>query len=246
MKHGDGVSVSKIGKQGFFMDNKLEKQVIQKTELPQQKSKKQKLQYFWDYYKWHVIIPLIIIIATIFGIHTYMVENREVSVYISMINCKDEYSVDEYLTAYSDALLKKGEIATPFRLEGGFIHPEVVDEMTAADSMVTASIQRYQAEVISKRTQAVIASEWVVKEYAAADAYCDLSTVLSQEELEMMKDDLYYCKNMEGQEIVAGVYLRSKLFTDAYEDRAPVFAINSYVEDKSTAIKFLKQCALDN
>ena len=170
-------------------------------------------------------------------------ENRETSVYISMINCKDEYSVDEYLTAYSDELQERGETQETFRLEGGFIHPEVVDEMTAADSMVTASIQRYQAEVISKRSEAVIASDWVVREYAAADAYCDLTTVLSEQQLEELGDQLLYCKNMEGEEIVAGVYLKSSLFVDAYEGNPPVFAIASYLEDKTIAVKFLIHCA---
>lgn len=204
---------------------------------------KKKLQYFWDYYKWHVIIPVLILLFVVFGIRTFLMENRETSVYISMINCKDEYSVDEYLTAYSDELQERGETQETFRLEGGFIHPEVVDEMTAADSMVTASIQRYQAEVISKRSEAVIASDWVVREYAAADAYCDLTTVLSEQQLEELGDQLLYCKNMEGEEIVAGVYLKSSLFVDAYEGNPPVFAIASYLENKTIAVKFLMHCA---
>ena len=172
-----------------------------------------------------------------------MEENRENSVYISMINCKDEYSVDEYLTAYSDLLQKEGKTKVPFRLEGGYVHPENVDEKIAADSMVTASIQRYQAEVISKRSEAVIASDWVVREYAAADAYCNLTTVLSEQQLEELGDQLLYCKNMEGEEIVAGVYLESSLFVDAYEGNPPVFAIASYLEDKTIAVKFLMHCA---
>ena len=84
---------------------------------------KKKLQYFWDYYKWHVIIPVLILLFVVFGIRTFLMENRETSIYISMINCKDEYSVDEYLTAYSDELQERGETQETFRLEGGFIHP---------------------------------------------------------------------------------------------------------------------------
>ncbi len=68
---------------------------------------KKKLQYFWDYYKWYVIIPALILIFVVFGIRTFLMENRETSVYISMINCKDEYSVDEYLTAYSVELQER-------------------------------------------------------------------------------------------------------------------------------------------
>ena len=108
---------------------------------------KKKLQYFWDYYKWHVIIPVLILIFVVFGIRTFLMENRETSVYISMINCKDEYSVDEYLTAYSVELQEREETQNAFRLEGGFIHPEVVDEMTAEDSMVTA-IRRIRESVV--------------------------------------------------------------------------------------------------
>lgn len=48
---------------------------------------------------------------------------------------------------------------------------------------------------------------------------------------------------MEGEEIVAGVYLKSSLFVDAYEGNPPVFAIASYLEDKTIAVKFLMHCA---
>ena len=50
------------------------------------------------------------------------------------------------------------------------------------------------------------------------------------------------CKNMEGKEIAAGVYLKSKLFVDAYEEEPPVFAIASYLEDKTIAIDFMMHC----
>lgn len=203
---------------------------------------KKKLRYFWDYYKWYVIIPILIVIFLIITIQGFLEENRENSVYISMINCKDEYSVDEYLTAYSDLLQKEGKTKVPFRLEGGYVHPENVDEKIAADSMVTASIQRYQAEVISKRSEAVIASEWVIRDYAAADAYCNLYDVLTEEQLKELQDDLFICKNMEGKEIAAGVYLKSELFVDAYEEKPPVFAIASYLEDKTVAIDFMMHC----
>lgn len=79
---------------------------------------KKKLQYFWDYYKWYAILPALILVFAIFGIRTFLMENRKTSVYISMINCKDEYSVDEYLTAYSDKLQERGETQEAFRLEG--------------------------------------------------------------------------------------------------------------------------------
>ena len=47
---------------------------------------------------------------------------------------------------------------------------------------------------------------------------------------------------MEGKEIAAGVYLKSKLFVDAYEEEPPVFAIASYLEDKTIAIDFMMHC----
>ena len=203
---------------------------------------KRKICYLWDYYKWYVIIPVLVVIFLIITIRGFAEENRKTSVYISMINCRDEFGVDEYLTAYSDMQQQEGKAEAPFRLEGGYIHPQTVDEVTAADSMVTASIQRYQAEVVSKRSEAVIASDWVIREYGAADAYCDLRDVLTSKQLEDLRDDLFMCKNMEGKEIVAGVYLRSKLFVDAYEGDPPVFAIASYLEDKSTAVSYLLHC----
>ena len=70
-----------------------------------------------------------------------------------------------------------------------------------------------------------------------------MTTVLSEQQLEELGDQLLYCKNMEGEEIVAGVYLKSSLFVDAYEGNPPVFAIASYLEDKTIAVKFLMHCA---
>lgn len=226
-----------------YSEKLREKMMEKKLEKKSDKSIKKKLEYFWDYDKWYVIIPLLLLMFVIFTVRGFLQENRKASVYISMINCKDEYSVDEYLTAYSDLLQKQGRTKEAFRLEGGLIQPEVVDEKAAADTMVTASIQRYQAEVISKRSQAVIASDWVIRDYGAADAYCDLRDVLTPEQLEQLQDDLFICKNMEGKEIAAGVYLKSKIFEDAYNGNAPVFAIASYLEDKTVAVEFLLYCA---
>ena len=36
-----------------------------------------KLRYFWDYYKWYVIIPILIVIFLIITIRGFFEENRE-------------------------------------------------------------------------------------------------------------------------------------------------------------------------
>lgn len=146
---------------------------------------KTRWNYFWDYYKIHVIIALIAIIAI-------------VSTVRSIVNTKPN--------AIYAVLLNSGYDASRQDLEKGFIEYAGVDtseysclidvsstfDQTSVDQMTLATSQKIMANVAAKEIDALGGDTATFAYYASQDVFTDLTTVFSAQELEAFGDDIFY------------------------------------------------------
>ena len=138
------------------------------------KTIKQKLRFFWDYYKWTVLLPIAVLIFLITFITSYLEENKEPALGIAVINARDTTSFE---AAVTEEYVRERQIdtgKTPVRIESGILHPKVMDETASTDTITVAGMQKYTAMLTNATIDVTVSPVWSVEEYEKADAYCDL------------------------------------------------------------------------
>lgn len=205
------------------------------------KSIKQKLRFFWDYYKWLVLIPVAALIFLVTFITSYLEENKTPAFAIAVINARDITSFEEAVT---EEYVRERQInteKTPVRIEGGILHPKVMDETASTDTITVAGMQKYTAMLTNSTIDVTVSPVWSVEEYEKADAYCDLQELLPEEIFKELEEDIFYCKDGKGEDIAVGVFIgESLLLGEFYEEADPVLTVSAYSTRKEEAVLFIE------
>ncbi len=222
------------------MDEQLKEKIKQMTL-------KQRIAYFWDYHKWHVLLSCLIIIFLITFISSTIEERKPAALSVAIVNARNAATALELIQVDYPAAVGIDAKKTPVRVDAGFLHPKVMNEETAADTMVVASIQKYQAAAVNGYVDVAIAPTWAVAEYQKANVYEDLEQMLPKDFLEQYKDLLFYTENKDGKQVAAGIKLENtEVFGEFYEDGVAVMAICTYSEKKEEAKRFIEWMIKDS
>lgn len=204
---------------------------------------KNRMRWLWDYYKWYVIIPVAVLAA---GVYTYFCFIREVGPTYLRTTMINAVMTDETEVTFDDAFMdavKPEESEGKFLIDTGLVHPKVIDDTNSGDTVVVASVQKYNALIINGETDVTISSDWVIQQFAPSGCYYDLKTVLPDELYKKIEDRIYFCEGPEGTgQIAAAIRLdgvRSVLqFYEGQE--VPVLAVSSRTDSLEHAIAFIQ------
>lgn len=183
------------------------------------------LDYFWEYYKWFVIIPAIVIAIAVVFVTSYIEESREVDLDVAIMN------TDGVMDAYSAILaqypkykrLKSEEM--DIRIEYNLSYPLITGEAAGVSDTDVAAIQRFVAMVKAGRVDVAITNTWVIDDFASSAVANDLTLWLPEDLLEEYSDRIYYATTTDGVEYPAAIYLTGCPFLSYYdEDKPPVLA----------------------
>lgn len=205
------------------------------------KTFRKKAEYFWEYHKWKVIIPIVVLIVAISFISSYLEETAERALAVAIVNARDSEAAEklikeEYANAQGIDVQK-----TPIRIESGLVYPKVMDEVAATDTVTVASIQKYTAMLTSGTIDISISPTWVVEEYGKADAYCSLNALLSEEVYHNIEEKLFWCKDSTGTEIPVGIYVDDKaVLGEFYDDGVPILTVSAYSGRLEEAVAFIE------
>ena len=138
---------------------------------------REKLSYFWDYYKWYVIGGIILIAMVVSLIRTQL-NRRDSAFYVVLINFADLNAEPE--TLESAFLEKLG--ADPGEYEVNFdttltLHLDRLDEAT------NASAQKLTVMIAAKELDYAVMGEDLFRNYAYQETYKPLTDYLSAEEM---------------------------------------------------------------
>lgn len=210
-------------------------------EKLKQMTPKQRLGYFWDYHKWKIIIPLLVLIFLVTFITDTIEEKKPAALLVAVVNASD---ISDMMMAITQEYPQDRGIdtkKTPVRMEADFLHPQVMGEAATMDNRTIASIQKYNAMVINAYIDITISPTWAVDEYQKANVYEDLQQLLPEEFLKEHEDLLYYAKNADGNNVVTGIRLdETELFGNLYKDSIPIMTICTYSKRQDEAIQFMK------
>ena len=147
---------------------------------------KQKLQYFWDYYKWHVICGGFGVILLIIFIKD-MLDNKDFAFYGFFINTNTNEAVS---TAFLDTFSELAGLDTE-------TYAVVIDSSqtivrNSYDEITNAAHQKLTISIMAEEVDFVAMDEDTFGQYASTSTYFDLREILTEEQIEKFEPYFYY------------------------------------------------------
>lgn len=146
---------------------------------------KQKLSYFIEYYKWHVVVGAAVIALLISVIH-HMLTDKDTAFYAAYINALSLGSSEEHIQAfaeYADIDLDAYDLMIDDTLFLDF-------ETPSQDSIATS--QKLMAYLAAGEIDVFLSDETVISQYAYNESFYDLREILSQEQIDRYEPYFFY------------------------------------------------------
>lgn len=150
---------------------------------------KEKFAYFWDYYKIHALVAVVLVVGAVSLIHNY-VTYKDYGFYALLINAG--------VSDVSEGLPEKW--AAEFQEYAGIDPSEyevyIDTSMSLSDDDISqytmANQQKMVAMMQTGSIHAITAETETFEKYAQAEYFCPLEDILSAEELEKYRPYFYY------------------------------------------------------
>lgn len=213
-------------------------EIKEQQEKLKDKSPQEKFKYFVYYYKFHVLIAITVVWFIIYAVSAIIENSKESSIYIALLNTSlTSFDETSLLTDYVESRSIDTD-ATPAVLDTSISFESVGDDLSLA------SFQKLMSLLEVGELDVLVCEEWLIKEYSELGAYENLETLLPADLYEIVKENLYYAKNADGQEIPVAFYVNENakiMQGNTYpEDAKPVLAISSTSTRKEQAVDFIR------
>ena len=154
---------------------------------------KEKISYFFYYYKWHVLIAVFAVILIVSFI-VQLTRNKEDALYVCMLNTLTKSS-DGYLSysesdVYPDAFAEYAGIDT-FEYDIRIDTTMSIDYDSLDENTIT-SAQKYMAYLAAGEMDVMITDVDTLENYSYQEDFYDLREILSPEQLQEYEPYFYY------------------------------------------------------
>lgn len=167
--------------------------VIDEIRQQQMKTKemsaKGKLEYFWDYYKVHTIVAILVIFFAAMFIRD-VATAKDYNFYSILFNAR-QLSGDGLESAFSEYA---GLDTENYEC---YIDASTGLSLTSFTEYDMATVQKLMATIQIGDLDTVVFNSELFNNYAGNEMFLDLRTILSEEELNAWKDYLYYIDYVE-------------------------------------------------
>ncbi len=163
---------------------------------------KQKMIHIWDYYKWKIILPVLILVCSVSIGFTIYENSRDSLLYAVFINAQmTEVENTAFMNEFTDyaGLNMKGKKIT--------LDTTLSIDQKNSDMTSVSSNQKLLAMFTSIEMDVIICDKDNFEYYAAQDSFTELSDVLPEDFLEAHKDLLLGAAGKDGEEHAFGLSL---------------------------------------
>lgn len=195
------------------MDEFKEEREAMKNGTP-----KQKLTYFWDYYRWHVIIGVIVVILAFFLIHQ-MAARKETAFYALMLNATAYHYMED--TSANTAAF--AEYAGIDEKKYQIMYDTSIQIGTSAGDDYNSN-QKLMVYLAAAELDVMVSDSNSIQTYAYQGQFQNLSDFLTEEQLAKYADSFYY--------IDRAVVKEAEAASEAYDfDYIPVYGNPRHPEE---------------
>lgn len=192
-----------------------------------------KVEYFWDYYKWHTIISVAVLIMAVSFLVSFLTSKDSV-LFVTMINgYATESGIDDVESQYMDfigANVNKEEVS---------INTSVYLNYETEDTNHMYGIQAVVTYLSGGELDAIACDEVSYINLAYLGTFVDLEEVLTEEEMKKYEEQIFYIDQVMLDEIEASddtEYLNYVYGTDPSVMEEPI-AVGIYADEESMLIE---------
>lgn len=162
-----------------------------KTQSAKMKGRplKEKIEYFWEYYRIHTLAAAVIITLTVSLIHAW-VTAKDDALCIVLINSLAE-TTDGTMQGWKDDLTERLNF-DPKKYEVTIDASVMLGSDTATANQEYASAQKLAALMGSSSIDILVADTAIFEQYAQNECFRDLRDIYTADELAALGDDIYY------------------------------------------------------
>lgn len=146
---------------------------------------KQKFTYFMDYYKWYVIIAVIIIIVGVYTVREIL-NRKDTALYTCLLNTIELETAAEYNAGFAETINLDTDTWQLIFDANTWIDVNSMDENTMANS------QKLMAHLAAGELDIMITDKDSITNYAYQDNFLTMEELLSPEEYEKYEPYFYY------------------------------------------------------
>lgn len=150
-------------------------------------TRQQKLEYFWLYYKWHLIVGIAAVIAITSFVYN-LITQKDTALYVLMLN--SFATAEDAGEAYKQDFLKAANIDTDEY--DAIIDSSLYMDLNSMDEMTYSTVQKIGVYVAAKELDLFAGDEEIFKHHAYLDYMADLRDVLTPEQIEKYSSDFFY------------------------------------------------------
>lgn len=150
-----------------------------------------KLKYIWDYYKW-LIIGILIAVPIIISIVKDIATKKDFIFYGMFLN---SYAESSSLDAYMNDFGQQYELDT--ENYDIFLDTSLSMQVETYDDGSMATMHRIIASLSIGELDVLAANPSVFEHYSTSDTFCDLSSLLTKEQMELLQPYFYYVDGAE-------------------------------------------------
>lgn len=198
---------------------------------------KGKAAYFWDYYKVHTCVIVVVAVLAVFLIKDIVTGNQESVFQAAIINSETQTLDESYEQAFGEyiGIDPKKESVT-------FDNTYQID-LDGADQLTVASTQKMVANVQLALIDAILAPSDIVDYYAYNSFLGDISKVLSAQQFNELdaKGRIYYAKTENGK-IPVGIKVEDSKWikeTGLYTKQKPILTCLNNTVQQENFLKFI-------
>lgn len=171
---------------------------------------KQKLTYFADYYKWHVIIT-VIALGIVISFIVQMLTRKETALYVCMVNTyalESEDCITDF-AEFADIDLNSYDLSFDTSIS---VQAESLSESSIA------SAQKLMVFIAAGELDIMITDAETIKTYTGNDYFYDLREFLTPEQIERCEPYFYYIDRKEVQKLQEAIDNFDESYVPSYPD----------------------------
>lgn len=157
---------------------------------------KEKASYFWYYYKWHVIVTIIAIIAISSIIHQ-AVTHKDEAFFAVMLNATELEGAE----AYNQSFLDYAGIDTDAYDAYFDTSIRITDDTGMLDETTITSSEKLMVYTAAAQIDVMVTDSASMQKYANSSTFYDLRDILSPEQLEKYTPYFYYVDRKTVEEL---------------------------------------------
>lgn len=150
-----------------------------------QKSPKEKLAYFFDYYKWHTVAVIVAVTAVI-SLTVHLINRKDCALYVCLLNTTEYEQTDNYIQSFEEyAEIDRSDYEVVF-------DTSMYIEIGGRDSITATSLQKLAIYTAAGDLDVLVVKPELIEYYVDQGIFYDLRQLLPAQQLSLYEPYFYY------------------------------------------------------